>query len=124
MINDFQLSENFNLQEFQCRHCGQVKLNKRLVEKLQQLRDIAKRPIVINSGFRCAEHNAAVGGADRSLHMQGQAVDFAIRQTGMNAQQLLDLCNQVGFTGIGVYQQQGFIHVDIRDGQTVIFRRS
>ena len=34
------------------------------------------RPIIINSAFRTPEVNKAVGGAKRSLHMQGRAADI------------------------------------------------
>lgn len=33
-------------------------------------------PITISSGFRCPQLNAAVGGAARSYHMEGRAVDI------------------------------------------------
>ena len=38
-MNNFQLSENFNLREFQCKcGCGTVKASSELVAKLQQLK--------------------------------------------------------------------------------------
>ncbi len=123
MINDIQISESFNLKEFHCRHCQQVKLDSELLNKLQELRTLLNRAIVITSGFRCEEHNTAVGGAPGSLHMQGKAADIAIRPTGLTASKLLEKCNEIGFTGIGVYAEQGFVHVDIRDGAQIIFRR-
>lgn len=33
-------------------------------------------PITISSGFRCSQLNSAVGGAARSYHMEGRAVDI------------------------------------------------
>lgn len=33
-------------------------------------------PITISSGYRCPQLNAAVGGAARSYHMEGRAVDI------------------------------------------------
>lgn len=46
-------------------------------EVLQPLRDIAGKPLHVNSGYRCPELNAAVGGADTSQHAKGEAADIA-----------------------------------------------
>lgn len=40
------------------------------------------RPIHLNSGFRCAALNAAVGGARNSMHMRGLAADILCPQFG------------------------------------------
>lgn len=44
---------------------------------LQPLRDIAGVPLHINSGYRCSELNAAIGGVPTSQHMKGEAADIA-----------------------------------------------
>ena len=44
---------------------------------LQPLRDIAGVPLRINSGYRCSELNAAVGGVPTSQHVKGEAADVA-----------------------------------------------
>lgn len=44
---------------------------------LQPLRDIAGVPLRINSGYRCGELNAAVGGVPTSQHVKGEAADVA-----------------------------------------------
>jgi uncharacterized protein YcbK (DUF882 family) len=36
-------------------------------------------PVTVNSTCRSVRHNAAVGGAHRSYHIGGNAVDFSIR---------------------------------------------
>lgn len=41
------------------------------------------KPLSITSGFRTPEANAAAGGAKKSLHMQGLAVDFAGQELGL-----------------------------------------
>lgn len=43
---------------------------------LNFLRDKLERPIIVNSGYRTPAVNKAVGGAKRSLHMQGRAADI------------------------------------------------
>ena len=47
-------------------------------EVLQPLRDLVRLPVIISSGYRSLEANAAVGGSHNSQHMEGQAADFTI----------------------------------------------
>lgn len=44
-------------------------------EVLQPLRDAWGKPLAINSGYRCKELNAAVGGVPTSQHTKGEAAD-------------------------------------------------
>lgn len=44
---------------------------------LQPLRDAVGMPLHINSGYRCEELNAAVGGVPTSQHVKGEAADVA-----------------------------------------------
>ena len=43
---------------------------------LDPLRDEYGKPIYVNSGYRCAKHNAAVGGVPKSQHKVGEAADI------------------------------------------------
>ena len=43
---------------------------------LDRLRSEWDRPIIVTSGYRCKELNAAVGGARNSQHLKGQAADI------------------------------------------------
>jgi hypothetical protein len=45
-------------------------------EGLERAREILERPIIVTSGYRSKEVNAAVGGAERSAHLLGLAADF------------------------------------------------
>lgn len=76
-----QLSKNFSSKELQCKCrselCKEQRISKQLVEKLQQLRDELKVSLLISSGYRCVEHNKAIGGAGKSNHCQGLAIDIA-----------------------------------------------
>lgn len=49
-----------------------------ILKVLQPVRDHYKKPLKINSGFRSPALNAVIGGADKSQHSQGEAVDFEI----------------------------------------------
>jgi uncharacterized protein YcbK (DUF882 family) len=111
-VNDIQLSPNFKLYEFESPDTRTVKLDFRLLELLQKLRDQWGKPVKINSGYRTPKHNERVGGTGGSLHLEGKAVD--IDTAGLvESKALARLAQKVGFKGIGVYQ--GWVHVDVRD---------
>lgn len=72
------------------------------------------KQLTIVSGFRGKGRNAKAGGAKRSQHMQGKAVDIRARgMTFAEKSQLIALASSMGFGGIGVYSG-GSIHLDTR----------
>lgn len=108
------LSEHFSREELQCRCCGQLKMDSRLLEGLEALRALSGAPIVVHAGYRCARHNAEVGGVPRSEHTLGLAAD--IHLPGMSLQRMYELASavpQFAEGGIGVYDGD-FLHVDVR----------
>jgi len=113
-----QLSAHFNEDEFRCRHCRQLPaggMAPALIAKLEQLRERVGKPLVIVSGYRCPEHNRAVGGAPKSQHLLGTAADVSASDIGVD--KLAEVAERVGFGGIGRYERQGFVHVDVRAGR-------
>ena len=109
-----QLTKNFSTKELQCPCCGRVAMNSQLLDKLQSVRDLLGFPLTINSGFRCAEHNKAVGGSPNSQHLLGKAVDISMRGlTGEKKHRLLKAAFIHGFNGLGVYST--FLHLDVRE---------
>jgi uncharacterized protein YcbK (DUF882 family) len=108
------LSSHFSKAELACRCCGQLRVEKRLVDALEELRSLAGKPIVIHDGYRCENHNQEVGGVTDSEHTRGMAADVDI--PGLSLQQMYELALQVPELvkgGIGVYDS-GFLHVDVR----------
>lgn len=105
------MSKNFVLKEFQCNDGSfQVVVKCDLLDKLQQLRDMAGRPVIITSGYRNAAYNLKVGGSPTSRHLRGEAADIQV--PGLSPDQVAELAEEVGFGGIGVYST--FTHVDVR----------
>lgn len=47
-----------------------------LAQGLEEVRDLLGAPIHINSGYRCAKLNLAIGGSSNSAHMSGFAADI------------------------------------------------
>jgi uncharacterized protein YcbK (DUF882 family) len=77
---------------------------------LDKARDIAGVPFVISSGYRCASHNAAVGGVPTSAHVKGLAVD--IKAVGSrNRFKVVEALIVMGCNRIGIGKD--FVHVDM-----------
>ena len=86
------------------------KMDKTFLLRLDEARERAGIPFVINSAYRTPEHNAKIGGKPNSSHLKGLAVDISVtnsRQRFIILNALLD----VGFTRIGIADT--FIHVDL-----------
>jgi len=84
---DTRLSLNLYRSDITCRcGCGFDTMRPETVVLFQAIQDYIKRPIRITSGCRCPDHNARVGGAPRSYHMQGAALDMQV--TGLSGRQL------------------------------------
>lgn len=120
-----KLTNNFSLSEFECK-CGKCEMPSdvlknvsELAKQLQILRDCIKKPITINSGYRCPEHNASpkVKGSKNSQHLTGKAVD--IKVNGMSSLKVNQAIEQLikdkkmKDGGLGIYNT--FNHYDIRD---------
>lgn len=106
------IETHFTLAEFACPCCGDCKIYKELVVKLELLRaELGGRPVHINSGWRCPEHNARVGGVSNSQHLLGKAADIVV--PGVSPEKVAEGAEKVGFNGIGIYKN--FTHVDIRE---------
>lgn len=85
------ISKNFSYKEFEESPTAKAKgihnvidtFDKRdairalVLEVLQPLRDAWGKPLHVNSGYRCPELNALVGGVPTSQHLKGEAADIA-----------------------------------------------
>jgi uncharacterized protein YcbK (DUF882 family) len=109
MINDFRLSPHFKLCEFQCRCCGAVRLSPELLGLLEDLRAEWGAPLIITSGFRCAARNRAVGGANRSMHLDGRAADVFARPSAQLS--LRRGAERLGFSEIICGGRRNYIHL-------------
>lgn len=112
----------FRREEFWCQ-CGGKYCNgfpAEPVEETVRLADEIRRrvgvPLKVNSGVRCARHNADVGGVWNSLHLTGQAIDLAPIGGNISVARLQEIAEQVqaekmpGRGGLGRYEWG--IHID------------
>jgi zinc D-Ala-D-Ala carboxypeptidase len=110
------MSANYSFTDFRCKcggryaACRRIFYTRRQVQALEVFRKTAGA-FVPTSGYRCAGHNRAVGGAKSSQHVQGRACDVPGRLTTAQVRRL------GAFTGIGYSQRTGrVLHVDTRPG--------
>ena len=108
-------TQHFKAQELACKHCGEVKANQHLIAVLELLRLKFGKPVVITSGYRCAEHNSNVGGAPKSKHVEGIAADIKIN--GISPGVIFDYLDGTfpNCYGIGLYS--GWVHIDVREAK-------
>ena len=121
------LSRSFRVREFACSDGSDpLFVDSALVQLLQNIRDHFGAPVVITSGYRTAEHNAAVGGSKSSQHLLGRAADFYVEgvpvaTVAAYAETLLS-----GRGGIGRYPKDakhpkrmtGWVHIDTRTNKS------
>ena len=102
--------KNFSPKEIACKHCGELYLDEAAMDALQELREIWGKPIVINSGHRCAAHNTAVGGTANSQHLK---IAFDCRCPKWGQAAFIAAAREAGFKGIGHWKYQNFVHLDL-----------
>lgn len=118
-----KLSENFYLHEFQSSETAVrqnieqqfyplpsnviTNLSYLAKELLQPLRDDLGSHMHVNSGYRCAVLNKAVGGSKNSDHMQGMAADIISR----DAELLYMLALKFPHKQIIFYRDKNFVHL-------------
>jgi len=100
--------ENFTESEMACKGTGYCEMDDGFMKKMDQVRFLYGKPMIVTSGFRSQSHNEAVGGAERSPHLEGRAADIAA--SGAEAYRLIKLAQEVGMTGIGL--GKNFVHMD------------
>ena len=116
-----QLSPHFNAREFRCS-CGgnhEILIASELVDKLEQLYTALNcSKIIVTSGYRCPEHDKAVGGTSSGQHTKGTAADVCCYgQDGQPISSKTVCCKaqDLGFTGIAnITSSYQYTHLDVR----------
>lgn len=113
------ISKNFKSTEFDCKGkgcCSVTKIDTKLVEYLQKIRDHFEKPVTITSAYRCLIHNKNVGGASASKHRYGMAADIKVK--GIAPAEVAKYAESIGILGIGLYETDKdgyFVHIDTRN---------
>ncbi len=109
-------TKNFKVSEFACKHCGENKIDQRVLTMCQTIRDFLGVPVRVNSGYRCPAHNKNVGGVPNSNHTKGLAADLSC---SLGAVKMFETVKKLKEDGALpdmdyciLYQRKNFIHVD------------
>lgn len=105
------MAKYFKESEYACKcGCGRADLSCDMLERLDAIRELLGRPVIINSGYRCPEHNKKIGGTPESSHMLGYAVDIKAASS-REKYEIISAAMKLEINRIGVYSN--FIHIDI-----------
>ena len=106
------LSKDFEVWEFACGcGCGYEDIDLKLVDKLQMLRDLVGKPIIVTSGCRCKLYNKHIGGVYNSPHLYGLGADIYCE--GMPRYFLAHMAaKNIEGIRIGIYDKH--LHIDIK----------
>lgn len=111
---DFPLDQwrwpHFSPAELACRGTGMLEIHEASLDKLEALRGLVGKPMLVNSAYRSPQHNKRVGGAKGSQHLLARAFD--IDMTNHDPAAFIEAARACGFTGIGTYPRQNFVHID------------
>lgn len=116
-----KITEHFKVSEFDCScsACSTTKVSTKLCEMLEDLRsELNCSKIIINSGYRCEDHNAEVGGSETSKHMSGEAADVVCYDEDgdvISSKTVCCIAQNLGFPGIAnVDEDYTITHLDVR----------
>ena len=118
-----QLSAHFNVQEFKCQ-CGKshdILIDSGLVDKLEALYTALNcSKIIVTSGYRCSEHDKAVGGTGGGQHTKGTAADvccYGQDRQPISSKTVCCKAQDLGFGGIAnITSSYQYTHLDVRTG--------
>lgn len=116
-----QVSKHFNSSEFRCPHCGRIKIDENLIEKLEHIFDkVNASKCIISSGYRCEVHDKLIGGF-LGRHFEGLASDcvFYDKNNNMIPSKIIccvawDIGELNGIAKINEY----YVHLDNRKNGT------
>jgi uncharacterized protein YcbK (DUF882 family) len=128
-----QLTKNFTLEEFTDSQTAarkgihnvppansQERKNiQRSAEVMEKVRTIlGDKPILVSSGYRSPQVNAAVGGSKSSAHMSGLAVDFSCPGFGTPLQICKKLHPHMRELGIDqlIHEYDSWVHLGLSAG--------
>lgn len=112
----------FRVLELACPRTGQIRLDLRFASALPFLRHSWGLPLIVNSVCRSQEHNRAVGGHPRSLHLIHNPVHPVdgtmaadVNWYNWPDQKRIDLARLAWRLGWSVGLHPAFVHVDRRN---------
>lgn len=120
MAESEYLTPHFKRSELRCPCCGKCEMHPVFMDALEKMRLDYNRPLRINSGYRCPEHNSKLSGSSpNSLHMKGIAADISWDEfPADDKKKLLNLAVK-DFGGLGIGRT--YLHVDLGPAKVWIY---
>ena len=119
------LSQHFQVKEFASisgnkLYTDKVLIDSRLITMLENLYEkLGCTSIIVNSGYRCSNHDKAVGGNGYGQHTKGTAADIVCRNKNgiIDAKIVCCVAHELGFGGVAnISAKYQAVHVDVRAG--------
>lgn len=104
-----RLTKNFTVKEMECPCCGGCDMNDMFMNHLQSLRTECNFAFIINSGWRCMDHNQSVSSNTRGQHSEGLAVDIKCTDRYKRAEMITNALQMDYFLDIAI--SKTFIHI-------------
>lgn len=102
----------FGVKELACPCCGETRFLQGFFDELNDLRHDVGHPLILNSAYRCPDHNRRVGGKVGGFHPKGCAVDVSTADwSGAKKWKFVTTAMKRGWS-VGVAKT--FIHIDLR----------
>ena len=115
-----KISDHFSKNDFACRESGKFRISLGLVGVLEELRGVTQKRITILKGYECPEVAEKKGQLKRNFHTQGLAADIQI--SNMEPVDVFKAAEKLqAIIGIGLNLQEGYVHVDTRKAERVIW---
>lgn len=121
ITNSKQISAHFHSTEFRCQHCGAIKIDENLVNKMEHIfSKVNASKCIISSGHRCATYDKQIGGF-LGKHNAGLAADCCYYDKNGNIIPSKIICcvaYDLGeLNGIAKIDNN-YVHLDNRQGST------
>jgi uncharacterized protein YcbK (DUF882 family) len=88
-----------------------------MAQYMDKVRDYFGKPIIVTSWLRVPSHNLRIGGASKSMHLTGLAVDFNVKGVPFNKAQMARLDKfHTGGLARADFNKDGwadFVHIDL-----------
>lgn len=121
ITNSKQITAHFHSSEFRCQHCGAIKIDEGLVQKLENLFSrLRASKCIISSGYRCATFDRQIGGF-LGRHYEGLAADCCYFDKNGNPIPSKIVCCVAWDLGQlnGIAKiDNNYVHLDNRQGST------
>lgn len=97
------LGDTFKFSELCCPCCQACNMNKDFFEILESVQKIYPKKMTIDSGYRCDDYNAKIGGGPLSPHLFGSAVLVEVVKD-KDKFHLVKAAQQCGINAICIYK--------------------